>query len=230
LPLEANMTSSPRLLSVNVGTPRTIEWRGQTIATSIFKSPVAGRVAVKGVNAAGDDQADRRVHGGPDMALYAYATEDYAWWEAQRGRLLGPGYFGDNLTTRGLDVGGAVVGERWQIGSARFEVAAPRIPCYKLAMRMDDPAFVKTFARALRPGAYLRIVDEGDVAAGDAIAVVARPARSVTIARFAEIYLGGGKDAAELLALEALPQSWREWAQEKLAANTAVNRSPLRSA
>src|SRR5512134_482581 len=107
------MTDEGRVLSVNVGTPRLIEWLGRVEATSIWKSPVEGRLAVRGVNIEGDDQADRRVHGGPDKAVYSYASEDTAFWEAEFGRELGPGAFGENLTTEGLDVSGAVVGERW---------------------------------------------------------------------------------------------------------------------
>jgi MOSC domain-containing protein YiiM len=206
--------TDPILLSVNVGSPRNVEWRGRSIRTSIFKSPVAGRVRLSGVNVAGDDQADRSVHGGPDMAVYAYAGEDYAWWEEQLAAALGPGHFGDNLTTRGADVAGALIGERWRVGTARLEVASPRIPCYKLGMRMDDPAFIKRFAQALRPGAYLRIVDEGEVCAGDAVTVEYRPAHSITVAQCAEIYFAGRTRAAELLTVERLPQSWREWAEQ----------------
>ena len=135
---------------------------------------------VAGVNVEGDDQADRRVHGGPDKAVYAYAAEDTAFWEAELGRELGPGAFGENLTTEGLDVSGAVVGERWRIGDVELEVCQPRLPCAKLALRMGEPTMVKRFAQASRPGAYLRIVSEGSLGAGDAIEVVSRPEHGVT--------------------------------------------------
>jgi MOSC domain-containing protein YiiM len=123
---------SGKLLSVNVGSPREIEWLGRREATSIWKSPADGRVAVRGVNVAGDDQADREFHGGPDKAVYAYAREDTVWWERELGRELENGNFGENLTVSGVDVTGAVVGERWEIGTVVLEVAQPRIPCWKL--------------------------------------------------------------------------------------------------
>ena len=145
--------------------------------SAIGKAPVEGRVRVAGVNVEGDDQADRRVHGGPDKAVYAYAAEDAAFWAGELGRELAPGAFGENLTTEGLDVSGAVVGERWRIGTVELEVCQPRLPCAKLALRMGEPTMVKRFAQASRPGAYLRIVAEGELGAGDAIEV-ARRARS----------------------------------------------------
>jgi len=200
------------IVSVNAGRPRTIVWRGREITTSIFKSPIEGSVPVRGINVAGDEQADREVHGGPEMAVYAYAEEDYAWWATQLGKTLAPGTFGENLTLRGVDVGGALIGERWRVGSALLEVASPRVPCYKLGMRMDDPAFVKRFGDALRPGAYLRIVEEGTVAAGDGIALVERPQRGISIARVADIYLHDRAAAREMLPIERLPESWRAWA------------------
>ena len=131
------------------------------VSTAIWKAPVEGRIAVRGVNLDGDDQADRSVHGGPDKAVYAYSIEDTRAWEAELGRELEPAAFGENLTTEGLDVSGAVLGERWRIGTTLLEVAQPRLPCFKLALRMNEPSFVKRFAQASRPGAYLRIIEEG---------------------------------------------------------------------
>ena len=142
----------PHLLSVNVGRPEQISVRrGRPLMSAIGKAPVEGRVRVAGVNVDGDDQADRRVHGGPDKAVYAYATEDTAFWEGELGRELAPGAFGENLTTEGLDVSGAVVGERWRIGTVELEVCQPRLPCNKLALRMGEPLMVKRFAQASRP-------------------------------------------------------------------------------
>jgi MOSC domain-containing protein YiiM len=205
--------------SVNVGTPRIeVTGRGREITSAIWKHPVAGRVRVAGVNLEGDDQADRRVHGGPDQAVYAYAAEDTAWWEAEVGRTLGPGAFGENLTVSGVDVTGARVGERWAIGTTVLEVRLPRTPCYKLAHRMGDPGFIKRFARGGRPGAYLGIVREGELGAGDAIEVVERPDHAVTIGLMAEVYLHDHSRAGELLAAPALPDSWREWVAGRRAA------------
>ena len=173
-----------KVVSVNVGRPRTIAVRrsGAPVESAIGKQPVAGRVRVAGVNLAGDDQADRTVHGGPDKAVYAYASEDAAWWAAELGREIVPGMFGENLTTEGVDVSGAVVGERWRVGTVELEVCQPRIPCFKLGIRFGDPLMVRRFGEANRPGAYLRIVREGELGAGDAIEVVDRPAHGVTVA------------------------------------------------
>src|SRR3982751_3259146 len=131
--------------------------------SAIGKAPVTGRVRVEGVNVAGDDQADRRVHGGPDKAVYAYAREDEDWWAQQLGRELPPGMFGENLTTEGVDVSGAVIGERWRIGPPLLEVGQPGLPCAKLGIRFGDPLMVRRFGEASRPGAYLRIVTPGEL-------------------------------------------------------------------
>jgi MOSC domain-containing protein YiiM len=199
------------LTSVNVSSIRTVEYAGKEITTGIFKAPVEGPVAVRGVNLEGDDQADRAVHGGRFQAVYAYATEDYAWWETALGRPLPAGQFGENLTTRGIDINGALVGERWRVGSAVFSITIPRVPCYKLGMKMDDPRFLKRFARALRPGSYLSIVDEGRVTAGDTIDVIWRPTHHLTVRDAAEIFLFEHERSSELLVPE-MPSSWREWA------------------
>ena len=156
-----------RLLAVNVGAVRQIELAGQARTTAIWKLPVSGRVAVRGVNLVGDDQADRHAHGGPDKAVYAYAREDYAWWERQLDRTLDPGMFGENLTTERIDLTDALVGERWRVGSAVLQVTSPRVPCWKLGVRMGDPRFPARFAAAGRPGAYLAILEEGEIGAGD---------------------------------------------------------------
>jgi MOSC domain-containing protein YiiM len=164
-------STSPHVLSVNVGRPRPVNTGRRVVVTAIWKAPVEGRVLVRGVNLDGDDQADRTVHGGPDKAVYAYAIEETRAWEAAVGHELGPGAFGENLTTEGLDVSGALLGERWRIGTTLLEVVQPRLPCFKLGLRMNDPSFVKRFAQASRPGAYLRILEDGDLGAGDAVAV-----------------------------------------------------------
>src|SRR3954470_11400845 len=142
---------APRVGSVNVGRPRRIETAGHPVTTAIWKQPVEGRVAVRGVNLDGDDQADRTVHGGPDKAVYAYAVEETRTWEAELGRDLGSAPFGENLTVEGMDVSGALIGERWRIGTTLLEVVQPRLPCFKLGLRMGDPGFVRGFARASRP-------------------------------------------------------------------------------
>jgi MOSC domain-containing protein YiiM len=204
------------LESVNVGTPRPIDRAGEPTTSAIWKEPVSGRVAVRGVNVEGDDQADRSVHGGPDQAVYAYAAEDTEWWEAELGRSLGPGAFGENLTLRGVDVSGALVGERWRIGTVLLEVSSARIPCWKLAKRMGDPRFIKRFAQAGRPGAYLRIIEEGELGAGDPVEVVERPNHEVTVWLVAHAYEQDRSQLVRLLTAPALPARWRKWIVEAI--------------
>ncbi len=170
-----------RVASVNVGRPREIVAGGKVVRTSIWKDPVAGRVAVRGVNVSGDDQSDRKVHGGDRKAVYAYAREDLDWWSERLGRPLASGMFGENLTTAGLDVTGARVGERWRVGTTLLEVTQPRLPCFKLEARMDRPGFIAEFIDGGRPGAYLRIVEEGEIGAGDSVRIESRPEDTPTM-------------------------------------------------
>ena len=172
------------VVSVNVGARRAVEWHGREVETGIWKAPVDGRVAVRGVNLVGDEQADPRVHGGPDKAVYSYAVEDYEWWSGELGRVVRPATFGENLTVRGLDLGASVIGTRWRVGTTVLEIAQPRLPCFKLGMRMGDAAFVEEFELAGRFGAYLRIIEAGDVGAGDVIEVGAAPAEGITVLEF----------------------------------------------
>ncbi len=152
--------------SVNVGAARSVEHRGRQQRTAIWKLPVEGRVAVRGVNLAGDEQGDRRLHGGPDKAVYAYSSLDYDWWADQLGGRLEPGTFGENLTLDGVDLSASIVGERWLVGTTVVEVCQPRTPCWKLGLRMGDDRFPARFTAAGRPGAYLRIAREGEVGCG----------------------------------------------------------------
>ena len=196
------------IVSVTVGGVREVEWRGERVRTGSWKSPVGDRpVRVEGVNLAGDDQADRRVHGGADKAVYAYATEDYALWRAA-GLDPVPGLFGENLTVEGLDLRESVVGERWRVGTVLLEVAQPRLPCFKLGVRMNDPRFPKTFLAAGRLGAYLRIVEAGELRAGDDVTIHERPEHGVTLARMARA-LGEATLAREILPTPGLPEGWQ---------------------
>jgi MOSC domain-containing protein YiiM len=164
-------SDSPHLVSVNVGLPKGVDTGRRIVETAIWKAPVEGRVRVRHDNLEGDRQADLTVHGGPDKAVYAYALEETRIWEEELGRELGAGAFGENLTTVGVDVSGAVLGERWRIGTTLLEVVQPRLPCFKLGLKMGDPTFLKRFALASRPGAYLKILEEGELGAGDPIEV-----------------------------------------------------------
>ena len=207
--------TAPHVVSVNVGEPRTVEWRDRVVTTAIWKEPVEWRVPVQGVNLVGDDQADRRVHGGPDKAVYAYAIEDTRRWEAELGRELGPGAFGENLTLEGVDASGARAGDRWRIGTAEFEVVQPRLPCFKLGVRLDDPEMVRRFAQSGRPGAYLRIVREGDVGAGDTVEVVAQTEHDVSLRFMSHALLIDHDMLPELLAIPGLIPQWREWIEQR---------------
>lgn len=222
---EASPTSSvpsgPHVRSVNVGAPRTVTTGRHQVRTAIWKTPVAGRVTASRHNLSGDQQADLTAHGGPDKAVYAYAAEDSAWWAQQLDRDVPPGAFGENLTTLGLDVTAARIGEQWSIGGAILEVAQPRVPCFKLALRFDDPTLPRRFAAAARPGAYLRVLVEGDLAAGDPIAITRRPAHGVTVGLVAAAYHGHDPALTErILDAPELPADWRAWAHHRLRQRT----------
>ena len=203
-----SLASSAHVLSVNVGEVREVEWRGEIVTTGIWKHPVAGRVALRGVNFEGDDQADRSVHGGPDKAVYAYAREDYDFWREHEALETPVGLFGENLTVQGIDLSSAMVGDRWSVGSTVLEVAQPRQPCFKLGIRLGDPRFPKRFLAALRMGAYLRVVQEGDVGSGDEIRVLSRATHGVTLRAMTEALRDPGKLPA-LRTVPGLPAFWR---------------------
>ncbi len=201
---------------MNVAEIREIPRGGQMVKTGIWKLPVDGTVAVRGVNVEGDGQADRSVHGGPHKAVYSYAREDTDWWERELGRELPNGVFGENLTLRGMNLGNALIGERWRIGSVLLEVSEPRFPCWKLGVRFGDPKMLKRFAAARRPGAYLRIAEEGELTAGDAVEVVSRPAHDLTIGTFAHAFLED-RSALQRLLIPEVSQEWRDWVHERVA-------------
>jgi MOSC domain-containing protein YiiM len=211
------MSTIGQVDAVNVGRPRTVDWYGREVSTAIWKCTVTGRRPVRGVNVEGDDQADRRVHGGPTKAVYVYAVEDYAWWAGVLGTALEPGTFGDNLTVSGIDLAGCVVGERWRIASTVVRVTEPRIPCFKLGIRMDDARFVQRFADAARPGTYLAIEREGDVGAGDSIELLDRPDHEVTIGTVERAYHVDPSLRHRLVDLPDLSDAWRRWAAKAVA-------------
>jgi MOSC domain-containing protein YiiM len=205
------------LLSVHVGRPRLIPTRREAVSTAIWKQRVEGRVALRGVNLDGDDQADRSVHGGPDKAVYAYADEEVQAWQSELGRDLGEAAFGQNLTTRGIPVSEAVIGEHWRIGSTVLEIAQPRQPCFKLGIRIGEPGFVKRFAHASRPGAYLRIVSEGDIGAGDRIEVASRPDHGITCRMVSDAILRDPTLLPVVAQAPELPASLRAWMLSRIA-------------
>jgi MOSC domain-containing protein YiiM len=201
--------------SVNVATPESVTWRNQTFTTSIRKKPLASRVRVADVNIAGDDQADRTVHGGRSKAIYAYSVEDYAWWKEAYGVDWHPGLFGENLTTSGVDLSSVLIGERWRIGELVLEASEPRLPCYKLGFAMDNPRFPKTFAAELRLGSYLRIIEPGEIGAGDTAVFQSRPVdHQITIREVGRIRLFAPDERRKLADVGALNLAIRGWAQQ----------------
>jgi MOSC domain-containing protein YiiM len=184
--------------------------RGRERLTGIFKEPLDGPVAIAGTTVGDDVQVDKRHHGGEYKAVYVYAIEDYEWWSRELSRAVGPGEFGDNITTRGLAISAALIGERWRLGTALVEVTDPRIPCSTLRSRIGEPGFVKRFARAERFGAYCKIVTEGFVSAGDSVVVVERPEHEVTIVDVARAYFSSDPtDMKKLYERAGEPEHFR---------------------
>ena len=200
------------VLSVNVGTPKQYDWMGEVVTTSIFKSPVEGEVRVETLDLAGDEQSDLTVHGGTHKAVYVYPHEHYAYWMEHGIRPLKMGNFGENLTVEGLLEGDIHIGDEVEIGSARFAVTQPRLPCYKLQVRFNRPEMTKVFWRSRRFGFYLKVMREGALAAGLPIEIVKRDPNAVSVADLIALYTGDRPDLDVLqrvIKVEALPESWR---------------------
>lgn len=210
----------PRVASVNVSRPRLLLINGQPQKTGIYKESIAERVELRDDSVIGDSVVDTAVHGGYDKAVYAYAAEDYAWWEEQLGRELTPGWFGENLTLRDVDIAQAAIGERWRIGSALLEVSEPRQPCSTLGAKMGDQRFVRAFAKAMRLGTYLRIIAPGEVGVSDTVEVVERPDHEVTIGLLSRVLFEDSSLGPQVLASDKLTDAWRAHG-EKLAAKFA---------
>jgi MOSC domain-containing protein YiiM len=214
-----------RVISVNVGQPQDNPWKTMKL-TGIDKRPVAGPVMVtppraKGmgmVGLAGDRVYDVRSHGGPDQAVYAYAREDLDFWAAELGRPLPNGVFGENLTTEGADVNGALIGERWRIGTAAvLEASCPRIPCGTFQGWLAEADWIKRFTLAARPGAYFRVIEPGEIQAGDEIEIVHRPDHDVTVALTFRAVTVEPELLPRLLAADALPRETKELAARRIA-------------
>jgi MOSC domain-containing protein YiiM len=203
--------SDPHVVSVNVGLPQTVATPKRTVTTAIWKTAVDGRVRTRGDNLEGDAQADRKNHGGPHKAIYAYAAEDLAFWTERQGREFGPGAMGENLTTVGIDPNEALIGERWAVGSTILEVSEPRSPCYRLGLRHDDPTLVRAFVAAQLPGTYLRIIQQGDVGAGDRIDVISRPAHDVTVRLAFRAWQIDRSLVPLLRHVPELSEAWKSW-------------------
>ena len=209
-----------KVLSVNVGLPREVTWRGKSIVTGIYKEPVAGRVPLSRLNLDGDRQADLRVHGGPEKAVYVYPSESYELWSRERPELaFGPGAFGENLTTEGLIDDDVSVGDRFRIGGAELVVTQPRLPCFKLGIKMGRDSFVTEFLERGLLGFYLAVAKEGDVAAGDPIVELERDEQGLRVTEVARLYVRGRDDVEGMrraAATDALPQSWRDYFERRI--------------
>jgi ferredoxin-NADP reductase/MOSC domain-containing protein YiiM len=215
----------PRLLSVNVGLPRDIEWKGRTVHTGIWKNPVAGRCLVRRLNLDGDGQGDLGGHGGENRAVFVYQIESYRYWQEQLKRNdFVYGQFGENFTIEGLADDAVCIGDRFQIGSALFEISQPRVTCYRVGIRMNEPRMAALLTSSGRPGFYFRVLQEGEVGAGDEIVKVAEGEERMTVAEIdALLYLPHHerKQLERALRIKALPAGWR-WSFEQLLQNLAT--------
>lgn len=208
-----------RVVSVNVGLPRVHTWQRKFVRTAIFKDPVEGPVPLRQLNLDGDQQADLTVHGGRDKAVYAYPFDHYADWQSLLGRDLAPAAFGENLTTEGLFEDRVHIGDEFRVGSARLVVTQPRMPCYKLGLRFNDPGMVRTFLKVGRPGIYFAVVEEGIVAPGDPIERLAEGTNRVTLIEMLALMLDKDPDPAavrRLLDVPALAADWRQGFEARL--------------
>jgi MOSC domain-containing protein YiiM len=209
-----------KLISINVGLPREVTWKGKTVTTGIFKEPVEGRVMMRTLNLDGDRQADLKVHGGPDKAVYAYPVEHYEFWRRELPDVRLPwGMFGENLTIEGLSEETVNIGDRFRIGTAEVMVTQPRIPCYKLGIKFGRDDIIKRFLQSGRSGFYVAVLKEGEVKAGDTIELIHRDENNVTVADIVRLYVSE-KDNLELLhravQVEALPESWRGYFRHQI--------------
>jgi MOSC domain-containing protein YiiM len=209
-----------KLISINVGLPREVTWKGKTVTTGIFKDPVSARVRVRLLNLDGDGQADLTVHGGLEKAVYAYPFEHYDYWRDELPDTeLTPGIFGENFTVTGFKEEEINIGDRFQIGSVELMVTQPRLPCYKLGIRFGRPDMVKRFLASRRTGFYFRVLQEGEVVAGDTLELTSRDTNIITVADITQLYTREKTDPALLYRatqLEALPDSWRDYFQEQI--------------
>jgi MOSC domain-containing protein YiiM len=208
--------ANARVISVSTGLVDDLEIGGRPGRSAIGKLPrEAAWLGTLGL--AGDEQGDHEHHGGRDQAVYAYAREDLDWWVERLGRELRDGLFGENITTAGLDITGAAIGETWRMGGATVQVTSARIPCVTFRSWMDEPHWVRRFAQAGRPGAYLRVLSEGPVRAGDAIDVLSRPAVQVTVAESMRAFYGDTAIMRRLLEVDGRGSKWDEIGQDVLA-------------
>lgn len=213
-----------KVVSVNVGLPREVEWNGKTISTGIYKEPVDGSIALKNLNLEGDGQADLTVHGGPNMAVYVYSANHYGFWKKRLpSHELNWGAFGENLTVEGCLDDEVCIGDRFQVGTAEAQVTQPRVPCFKLGIRFGDQGMVKQFMDSGRFGFYLRVLKEGVIQAGDPIKKLSQDHAKITVSDLMALYQNPDRQDLlnKVVHLEALPESWRTHFEQLLPTETA---------
>lgn len=202
-----------KVISLNVGLPRTVYFRGQAVTTGIFKEPIKGRIKIRRLNLDGDKQADLTVHGGPDKAVYAYPAEHYDYWKKRLPNMKLPwGMFGENFTTEGLLEDQVNIGDVFRIGSSEVVATQPRMPCYKLGVKFGRMDIVKQFMESKLPGIYFRVLKEGEVGPGDAIELISRDANNVTVKDLVQLVTSEGDMATirRAVHIKALPEAWRQ--------------------
>jgi MOSC domain-containing protein YiiM len=202
-----------KVISLNVGMPRTVYFHGQAVTTGIFKEPVKGRINLRKLNLEGDKQADLTVHGGPDKAVYAYPAEHYDYWKKRLPNMKLPwGMFGENFTTEGLLEDQVNIGDIFRVGSGEVVATQPRMPCYKLGVKFGGMDIVKKFMDSKLPGIYFRVLKEGEVEAGDAIELISRDANNVTVKDIVRLVTGEGniETVRRAIHIKALPEAWRQ--------------------
>jgi MOSC domain-containing protein YiiM len=202
-----------KVISLNVGLPRTVYFRGQAVTTGIFKEPIKGRIKLRRLNLDGDKQADLTVHGGPDKAVYAYPAEHYDYWKKRLPNMKLPwGMFGENFTTEGLLEDQVNIGDVFRIGSSEVVATQPRMPCYKLGVKFGRMDIVKQFMESKLPGIYFRVLKEGEVGPGDAIELISRDANNVTVKDLVQLVTSEGDMATirRAVHIKALPEAWRQ--------------------
>jgi MOSC domain-containing protein YiiM len=209
--------SAARVISVNRGQEADLLVGGRLERSAIDKRPAGCPVEVGPLGLDGDTVADKANHGGTEQAVYAYGREDLDWWTEQLGRELHNGMFGENLTTAGIDVSSALIGETWRVGQVVMQVTSPRIPCNTFKSWLDEPHWVKRFAAAGRPGAYLRVLTPGVIADGDDLEVVSRPSVVVTVAEAMLAFYGDRDLMRRLLEVAGRSAKWDEIAADMLS-------------
>ncbi len=211
-----------KIVSVNVGMPREVVWRGTMTRTGIFKEPVDGAVMIRELNLDGDQQADLTVHGGPHKAVYGYPAEHYVYWRRELPDVaFSWGKFGENLTTDGLSEDTLCIGDRLKVGSAILMVTQPRMPCHKLALKFKRDDMIKRFLKSGRSGFYFLVVEPGEVQAGSSIEILSRDPNQVSVGDIPRLYLGQTRDADLLqraTKVNALPESWKAELRLRVAA------------